>query len=157
MATDDKGYTLTVGLEFRRWNTSTGSWDKFGKVLNVSPTGKSREGIEVTDYDDTGLYIRRKPGFRDPGSFTITIAYTKDTYDKLNSDYENDDLVPYEFVAPDDDNQSWEFEGFISQLPYPFQGPKGIMQMDVEITLSGKPEVESGSGPSGGSGGSLLA
>lgn len=146
--TDAKGYTLGVGTELRYWDSGTSSWVKLAKITNIDPSGKSRETLETTDLDTTDGYITKKGGFRDPGTIAFTMFFTRSQYDILNTQYESDDTYNYEIVAPDDETTSWEFEGLVTELPLPSMNPKEIMQMDVTIELSGKPETESGSGSS---------
>lgn len=146
--TDAKGYTLGVGTLLRYWDTGTASWINLSKIENIDPSGKSRETLETTDLDTTDGYITKKGGFRDPGTITFTMSFTRDQYDKLNAQYEDDDTFNYEIVAPDDENTAWEFEGLVTELPLPSMTPKEIMKMDVTLEISGKPETESGSGSS---------
>lgn len=146
MATDNNGYTLGAGTEFRYWNSATTSWVKLSKIHNIDPPTKSREELETTNLDTTDGYITKKAGFRDPGSMTLSMSFTREQYDILNNMFDSDDNYNYEIVAPDDENSAWEFEGFINELPLPSMNPKEIMQMDVGIAISGKPESESGSG-----------
>lgn len=144
--TDANGYTLGVGSQLRYWDKNTAAWVKLAKVMNIDPGGKSRETVETTDLDTTDQYITKKGGFRDAGNITFTLAYTRAQYDALDAQYNSNETYNYEIIAPDDETSGWEFEGLITELPLPSMNPKELMQMDVTIEISGKPESESGSG-----------
>jgi hypothetical protein len=150
MATDADGYTLGVGCELRYWDKDAGvpSWVKLSKIRNIDPSGKTKEILETTDLDATNRYVTKKGGFIDPGNITFTMEFTRDQYDKLNTQFESVDSYNYEIVAPDDENSAWEFVGIVSELPLPSMNPKETMKMDVTVEISGKPETESGSGSS---------
>ena len=136
-----------MNAEFRRWNSSTGAWDAIGNINNIGGWAMSRDVHDVSP-DQEIAYRQFKGGLRNGGTLPININYTRDSFDTLKSDFENDTAQNYEIVLPDDDNTSAEFEGFIAELS--LNAPPGKMTIDFTIQITGEPTIESGSGPSPG-------
>ena len=136
-----------MNAEFRRWNSSTGTWDAIANINNIGGWAMSRDVHDVTA-DQEIQYRTFKAGLRNGGTLPINVNFTRDTYDTLTSDFENDTAQNYEIVLPDDDNTSAEFEGFITELS--LNAPPGKMTIDFTIQVTGEPTIESGSGPSPG-------
>ena len=136
-----------MNAEFRRWNTSTGSWDKISELNSIDGPNMSREVFDTSPDLEYG-YRTFAGGKRDPGAITINGNFTRDSYDTLLADYEDDSAQNYELVLPDADNTSCEFEGLITELP--LSVPAGKMTINFAIKITGQPTIESGSGASPG-------
>lgn len=134
-----------VGTLLRRWNGS--AWVNIAEVLNIGGPSFSRDVFEVTSLDATDLYRVFKAGFRDSGEVTFSMNFRRDEFDTLKSDFENNDNQNYEIVLPDDENTTLEFEGLVTNAPLTIP-PDAQITVDVTIKISGKTEVESGSGSS---------
>lgn len=138
-----------VGAQFRRWDanatSSAGAWEAIAEVTAISGPDKSRETIDVTSLDSTDGYREFIAGFRDAGSVSLSMNFTRDTYEKMNTDFESDQKVNYEIVLPDADNTSLEFTGLVTELPLEITGDDRITA-DVTIKISGKVTLNSGSG-----------
>ena len=136
-----------VGAMFRRWDGSV--WDQIAEINTITGPSKSRETIDVTSLDSTDKYREFIAGFRDGGTVVLNMNFTRNEYDILNGDFEDDDLQNYEIVLPDAENTTLEFEGLVMEIPLTIP-PDDKISMDVTIKVSGKPTVNSGSGPSPG-------
>ena len=136
------------GTEFRRWD-GAGSWDAIGEITNIGGPGMSRETIDTTALDTAGGYRTFIPGFRTPGTMTLSINFTRDTYDLMKTDFESDTAVDYEVVLPDADQTTIEFQGFVTELPLTIPTDEKI-SMEVTIQITGQVTINSGSGPSAG-------
>jgi len=133
------------GTQFRRWNTSTGQWENIAQINSITGPGMSRDTIDTTALDTTGGYRTFITGFRNPGTLTLTMNFTRDTYEQMKSDFEDDTPKNYEIVLPDDDNTSLEFQGLVTELPLTIP-PDDKVTADVTIQISGQVSLESGSG-----------
>ena len=136
-----------MNAEFRRWNSSTGTWDRIASIDNIDGPNMSRDVHDVSpdlDFD----YRTFKPGKRNPGTLTITATFTRDTYETIKTDFETDTAQNYEIVLQDDENTSLEFEGIITELP--LRVPPGKITFSFTLQITGEPTLESGSGPSPG-------
>lgn len=136
-----------MNAELRRWNTSTGEWDKISNINTINGINMSRESHDTSADLEYG-YRTSEPGMRDPGSVSFNLNFTRDGYDTLVSDFEDDDNRNYEIVLPDAENTSREFEGHITELNLTV--PPGKMTIDCTIKVTGEPTIESGSGASPG-------
>jgi predicted secreted protein len=136
-----------VGVKFRRWNTTSGQWEDISEISNITGPGMSRETIDVTTLGSTDGYREFIAGFRNPGTVVLAMNFTRNGYDTMKDDFENDERQNYEMVFPDDDNTSFEFEGLVTELPLTIAADDKI-SMEVTIQISGKVTTESGSGPS---------
>ena len=136
-----------VGTEFRRWSGS--DWSAIAEINSITGPGMSRDTIDVTSLDSTGGYREFITGFRNPGTVSLSMNFTRDTFDTMKTDFENDTAQNYEIVLPDDENTTLEFEGLVTELPLSIP-PDDKITSDVTIQISGEVTVNSGSGPSPG-------
>lgn len=138
-----------VGVEFRRWNTTTGAWEQQAEINSISGPSPTRDTIDVTSLDSTDGYREFIGGFRDGGAVQLTMNFTRDTYDNAKADFESDSSVSYEIAFPDAENTTIEFVGFVTEIPLEIV-PDDKITATVTIKISGKIVVASGSGPSAG-------
>jgi predicted secreted protein len=138
-----------VGVQFRRWNSGTGSWDSLAEVNSIDGPGMTRDFIDTTALDTVGGYRTYIAGFRDAGQVTLNMNFTRDTYELMMTDFESADPQNYEIVIPADANTTIEFEGYVTELPLSIT-PDEKITANVTIKVSGQPTLESGSGPSPG-------
>lgn len=134
-----------VGTIFRRWNGS--SWNNLAEVNNIDGPGMSRNVIDVTSLDSTGGYKEFIAGFREAGTVTFTMNFTRTNLDLMKADFESDDLQNYEIVLPDTDTTSLEFTGLVTEMPLSIPMDDKIT-IDVTIQVSGEVTVNSGASSS---------
>jgi len=134
-----------VGTSFRRWDGT--DWVEIAEIKSITGPGKSRTTIDVTSLDSTGGYNEFIGGFRDGGTVVLAMIFRRDTFEIMNDDFESDDLQNYEILLPDDESTSFEFEGFVTELPLTIS-PEDAVTVDVTIKVSGQPVINSGSGSS---------
>lgn len=138
-----------VGTEFRYWVSGTATWTKMSEVNSINGPTMTRETIDVTSLDSTGGYREFITGFRDPGTVSLNMNFTRATYDVMKSHFESDTLQNYEIVLPDDENTTFEFTALVTELPLSIPADDKI-SADVTMKVSGEVTVNSGSGPSPG-------
>ena len=138
-----------VGTEFRRWNTSTGTWGQQAEINSISGPTMTRSMIDVTSLDSSGGYREFITGFRDAGTVRLNMNFTRSTYDTMKTDFESDVLKDYEIVLPDADTTVFEFAGLVTEAPLDIPTDDKITST-VVIKVSGQITVGSGSGPSPG-------
>jgi len=138
--------TAGIGTSFRRWDGA--NWVHIAEIMNIGGSGKTRGTIEVVTLDtvDYSDFISSK--IRDAGTVTFTMIFRRDTYEIMNDDFESDDLQNYEILLPDDELTSFEFEGWVTELPLPSTSPTEAITADVTIKISGETVINSGSGSS---------
>lgn len=132
-----------VGTQFRRWSGS--AWVKIAEINSITGPGMTRDTIDVTSLDSTGGYREFITGFRDGGTVSLSMNFTRSTYDTMLADFESDSAQNYEIVLPDAENTSLEFEGLVTECPLSIS-PDDKITSDVVIKVSGQPTVDSGSG-----------
>jgi len=136
-----------VGTKFRRWNDGTSSWETIAEVTNISGPNMSRGTYDSTALDTEGGYRTFISGFRDPGTLSLSMNFNRDGYELMKGDFEDEVNKNYEILLPDADTTSLEFEGFVTECPLEVP-TDGIITADISIQVSGKVNLESGSGPS---------
>ena len=135
-----------VGTVFLRWDDSAGgSWDQIAEVNSISGPSMTRDFIDVTSLDSTGGYREFIAGFRDGGTVSLTMNFTRATYDLMKTDFEDDTAQYYEIVLPDADQTSFEFEGLVTELPLEVPTDDKVTA-NVTIKIVGQVTVNSGSG-----------
>jgi len=132
-----------VGTTFRRWDGT--NWVEIAEIKSITGPGKSRATIDVTSLDSTGGYNEFIGGFRNGGTVVLAMIFRRDTFEIMNDDFDSDDLQNYEIFLPDDESTSFEFEGFVTELPLTIS-PDDAITVDVTIQISGQPVINSGSG-----------
>ena len=134
-----------VGTKFRRWSGS--NWVDIAEINSIDGPSKSRDTIDVTSLDSTGGYREFIGGFRDGGTVTLPMNFTRATYDAMNTDFESNVLQNYEILLPDLEGTSFEFEGLVSELGMAVPTDDKVTA-DVTIKVSGQVTINSGSGSS---------
>lgn len=133
-----------VGTLFNRWSDG-GQWESLAEVNSISGPTMTRDFIDVTSLDSTGGYREFITGFRDAGTISLTMNFTRATYDLMLADFESNDLRNYEIILPDDDKTSFEFSGLVTEVPLEIPTDDKITA-NVTIKISGQVVVNSGSG-----------
>ena len=137
-----------IGSSLRRWDStqdSDGAWLKIAEVLHIGGPSMSRDTIETTSLDNTDGYRTFMGALRDGGDVPFSMIFARDEYDSMKDDFEDDNPQNYEIVLADAVQTSWEFEGLVTELPLDVPIDDKIT-CDIVIKISGKVELDSGSG-----------
>jgi predicted secreted protein len=134
-----------VGTEFNRWNKATGKWVHIAEVNSITGPGMKRTTIDVTSLDSVGGYREFIAGFRDAGTVSLKMNFTRDTYNVMIGDFESNVLQNYNIILPDTEVTSFEFEGLVTELPLSIPADDKVT-VDVTIQISGPVVFDSGSG-----------
>lgn len=141
--------TTGLGSEFRRWDpnsqSSQGDWEKIAEVNSITPPDKSRDTIDVTDLS-SGNYKEFIGSIRDAGSVSISMNFTREEYEKLDTDFNQDTPKNYEILIADDQNTSIEIEALVTELPIGDLTVEDKITCDVSFKVTGAPTMNSGSG-----------
>jgi len=133
----------SVGALLKKYNGA--AWVSVGEVINISGPSMSRETIDVTSLASTGGYREFIAGFRDPGTVTFTMNFTRSDYDTMKTDFESDTEKDYELILPDSEVTTLEFTGLVTELPLNLD-PGSQITCNVTIKVTGQITVNSGSG-----------
>jgi predicted secreted protein len=109
----------------------------------------SRGTSDTTALDTAGGYKTFIGAFRDAGTISLSMNFTRDTYEQMKDDFEDSATKNYEIVLPDDETTTLEFEGLVTELPLSVP-TDDVITTDVTIKISGQVTLDSGSGPSAG-------
>ena len=134
----------SVGTKFRRWSDGA-IWVDIAEITNLGGPDMSKDTIDVTSLDSVGGYRKFISGFRDGGTISITMNFTRAGYEMMKNDFDSDLLRNYEIFLPDTDETSLEFEGLVTELSLTNSTDSQITA-DVSIKVSGEPVLNSGSG-----------
>ena len=137
-----------MGTQFRRWNSITGNWEKMALITKIGGPDSKRDTQDTTSLDTLGGYRTFIGGLRDGGNIKLSMQFSRDTYEVMRADFEDDARKNYEIVLPDDDQTSFEFEGLVTEMPLNID--EKIITADCTIKISGPITINSGSGPSPG-------
>ena len=132
-----------VGTKFGRWNGAT--WDYLAEVNSITGPTMTRDFIDVTSLDSTGGYREFIAGFRDAGTVSLSMNFTRETYELMLQDFESATPVNYEIILPDDDVTSLEFLGLVTEVPLTIPTDDKVTA-DVTIKVSGQVVLNSGTG-----------
>ena len=135
-----------VGTKFGRWNGS--SWDYLAEINSITGPTMTRDFIDVTSLDSTRGYREFITGFRDAGTISLSMNFTRTTYELMLEDFESSLLKSYEIILPDDDVTSLEFEGLVTEVPLTIPTDDKVTS-DVTIKITGAVVMNSGTGSAG--------
>lgn len=135
-----------VGTIFRRWDGS--AYQDIGQINSISGPTMTRNTIDTTSLDTTGGYRTFIAGFRDPGTITLNMNFTRDTYEVMKDDFESDTEKDYEILLPDVENTSLNFSGLVTELPLDIPTDDKVTA-NVTIKISGQVSLNSGSSSPG--------
>jgi len=137
------------GTEFRRWNadatSSAGAWEKIAQVKSIDGPSKSRETYDTTTLDTEGGYRTFGASLRDSGGISLSRNFTRESYELMNNDFEDDSPKNYAIVFPDVEATTFEFEGLVTEMSLGIE-VDGLITSDVTIKISGPVVLNSGSG-----------
>lgn len=132
-----------VGTVFLRWSGT--AWVALAEVNSISGPTMTRDFIDVTSLDSISGYREFITGFRDAGTVSLTMNFTRTTYDLMKTDFESDVAVNYQIVLPDTASTSFEFSGLVTEIPLEVPTDDKVTA-NVTIKLTGTVNVNSGSG-----------
>lgn len=133
-----------IGTKFYRWSSNSSEWQAVAEVSAIGGPSMSRETIDVTSFDSEDGYKEFIGGLRDAGSMSLTMNFTRASYELMKDDFESDVKRNYKIVVADTVETTLEFEGLVIELPLNFDVTDKI-SMDVTIQISGKVDLYDGS------------
>ena len=134
-----------VGTKFGRWNSATSSWEYLAEINSITGPTMTRDFIDVTSLDSTGGYREFITGFRDAGTISLTMNFTRASYELMLGDFEVATAQSYEIILPDAFATSLEFEGLVTEVPLTIPTDDKITA-DVTIKVTGAVVMNSGTG-----------
>ena len=130
-----------VGTQFQRWSGS--AWVNLSEVTSITGPTMTRDFIDVTSLDSTGGYREFITGFRDAGTISMNMNFTRDSYDNLKTDFESATLQNYQIILSDVENSAIEFEGLVTEIPITIPTDDKI-SVDCTIKITGAVTISSG-------------
>jgi predicted secreted protein len=130
-----------VGTVFQRWGGA--AWANFAEVTSITGPTMTRDFIDVTSLDSTGGYREYITGFRDAGTISMNMNFTRDSYDLLKTDFESSTLQNYQIILSDVENSAIEFEGLVTEIPITIPTDDKI-SVDCTIKITGAVTISSG-------------
>jgi predicted secreted protein len=103
-----------VGLKFYRKDPTSGIYETLAEVTSVSGPTKTRETIDVTNFDSDGGYREFVASFRDGGEVSLDMNFTNATYKKIDEDFDSDDKNQYRITFPDTSGSKLDFYGLVT-------------------------------------------
>ena len=133
-----------VGTKFLRWDSGLSTWVVQAEITSITGPTMTRDFIDVTSLDSTGGYREFITGFRDAGTISLSMNFTRATYDSFKEDFESADVQYYEIALPDTEETTLEFMGLVTEMPVTIPTDDRVTA-DVTIKISGPVTINSGS------------
>jgi predicted secreted protein len=124
---------------------SGAAWTTVGEVTTITGPSMSRDVIDVTSLASTGGYREFIAGFRNPGTVTFTMNFTRSDYATMKLDFESDTEKDYELRLPDTEKTTLEFTALVTELPLNLD-PNSQITCNVTLQITGHVDLNSGSG-----------
>lgn len=135
------GYGTTFG---RGDGASPEVFTTVAEVVNITPPQLSREEVEASHLSSPDQFNEYKPGMRDGGNPTITMAFLPGdlTHQNILDDYHSNSLVNYQITYPD--GAIFDFSGFVTGYAPSEAGNNERLTVEVTFRVSGKPVLTEG-------------
>ena len=131
-----------VGTEFKRWSGS--DWVAIAEINSITGPGMTRDTIDVTSLDSLSGYREFIPGFKNPGTVSLSMNMTQASVSQMIADFDSNDFQNYE-IQLHEAGVYLEFEGFVTEMPLTIP-PDDKVTMDVTIQITGPVSLTSASG-----------
>jgi hypothetical protein len=105
------------------------------EVKNIEGPSASRAFLDSTTLDAVDGWRTYISGFKDLGTLTMTLNYTKAGYSALLADLGSDTASNYKITLPD--STTIIFDAFLTDLPLTI--PEDIITVSATFKISGKP------------------
>ena len=105
------------------------------EVKNIEGPSASRAFLDSTTLDAVDGWRTYIAGFKDLGTLTMTLNYTKAGYSALLADLGSDTASNYKITLPD--STTIIFDAFLTDLPLTI--PEDIITVSATFKISGKP------------------
>ena len=130
-----------MGTQFlREDDTSSGVFNAIAEITGFEGPTMTRSVIDVTNLDST--YREFIGGFRDGGPVTLSMNFTRDTYEQMRLDFMDDDSKNYQVILPDADETMLGFAAFVTDLGLSVPTDDKITA-DVTLKVTGEVELTS--------------
>lgn len=107
-----------VGTSFQRSDmASSPAFSAVAEINSISGPTMSQETIDVTSLDSTGGYREFIGGFKDGGTVTLNMNFTRNAYDDFLIAFDAGTLIDYQIVLPDTGNTTFGFSAIVTDLP----------------------------------------
>lgn len=130
-----------VGTKFQVWTNA--AWSNIAEINSITGPSMSRTTIDVTSLDSTGGYREFITGFRNAGTVSLSMNFTRATLDVMKNAFESNTIGNYRIALPDVENTTIEFEGLVTEMPLTVPMDDKVT-MTVTIQISGPVETDSG-------------
>lgn len=125
-----------VGTTFaKKAAGSSGTYNPIAEVKNIEGPSASKAFLDTTTLDATDGWRTYIPGFKDLGTLTMTLNYTKTGYSALLADLSSDVVNNYKITLPD--GTTIVFDAFLTDLPLTI--PEDVVTISATFRISGKP------------------
>lgn len=125
------------GTVFYRWNAANQTWVSISRIMSIEGLDSTQDTVDVTTLDSEGGYREHIGGLRDAGTLSLPMAFRKDTYTQMRTDFEADSLVKYKMILPD--LSVFEFMGKVVGLSVAVPLEDKVTAT-ASIKISGKPD-----------------
>lgn len=122
-----------VSTTFGRYNGA--EWEEIAEINAIIGPGMSKDAIDVTSLDTEKGYNEFVAGFLNAGTLALNMSFTREGYELMKQDFEEDIPQSYYVSLPDDDDTTIEFEGFVTEIPVTVElGDKVKANVTIKIT-----------------------
>ncbi len=132
-----------IGVVIQRGDgESDENFTTIAEIQSIDGPNKTRPMIKATKLDSDGGYDEFIPGFKDGGTISLVMMWTRDGYDAMNDDYESDDSVNYQIIATDTGATTYSFTAYCSDLGFGVPDADKILA-PCSLKITGQPTMSS--------------
>jgi predicted secreted protein len=126
-----------VGTLFQRWDGAT--WVSIAEINAIIGPSAKRDNIDVTSFDTEAGYREFAAGFKDGDTVSLSMNFTRDSFELMVNDFLDDDPQYYQILFLDEDATVIAFEGLVNKLPLELESGDKI-KANVSIKVTGQLE-----------------
>lgn len=131
--------SLGLKTQFQREGATAGTYETVASVASVQPPQLERDVAEVEDLDPADEIKQKLPGLIDAGEVTLTLNFDPENAGQtaLETDFYAGATKSYRIKLPS--GQGWTFPAFISGWAPQEITAGDVVQVEVTLTVKGKP------------------
>lgn len=133
-----------VGSSFSKGDsTSNEGFTAIPEIKSLTSSGIDAAEIDVTSIDSSLGFREFITGFKDPGTVTLTVNFTRDGYDDFLADVNANTSRNYKLILGDSTNTEFVFLARVSNLGDPEVNPDDAVTFTVTLRKSGATTLNS--------------
>ena len=117
-----------------------GAYESIANMTNISGPGSARDIPDTTTFDNDDGFREFISGLRDGGTLSFDMLFTKDGYEKMLDDFNDDAAQEYAIFFAGQGEGAIMFKGLVTDLPLEIP-LNDVIKCSVSIKITGEIDI----------------